>query len=283
MHETFYRAMSTLVQSPHRDTDTQRLLKVRRFRYDFPDIWGILERGEFGISARGVDNQTYRRTYYRSVNDAELLPLYFRFHLPHDSNIGILILQRLGVHGAFGHLNRVLQDEFRRSHGNHILEIRRFVPSSVLRELRRGAIREVSVVTHSVPRDIADVIRLRGMEIDSDIGVIETRIRAKRKGVLWNRAPRWVSQLDADRVTVAEIFGDNVKSVRLRVKYGDQERAYVFSHQESLAPYIDVTDDITILDNGHPSFRSIDKYSLNLRDELIEQLGRENRHVRPAS
>lgn len=279
LYRTFYRTMAAFQQEPHRDSDSQRLLRVRRFRSDSTDIWGLLDRGEFGISARGVNNETYRRTYDRSVDDAEVFPLYFRFHLPPSANFGILILQRLGVHGAVGHLNRMLQEEFRRSHENHMLKIGRFVPLRMLDALRRGAVREVSVFMHNIPRDIADRMRLGGVE--TDVGVVEIRVRARRKGALWDRVPYWMSRLDTNRESLAEVFGSDVRKVRVRLKYGDQERSYVFANQERLAPYIDITDDIEV-QNGHPAFRSIDKYSLNLRDELIGQLGREHLNVQAA-
>ena len=181
-------------------------------------------------------------------------------------------MQRLGVHGAFGHLSKFIQEKFREFHGNHLLKIGRFVPSKVLKALTEGKVREMSLYTYSMPQDIADRMRLRGTEID--VGIVETRIRAKRNGTLWEREPRWASRLKKDKVTISEVFGEDASRVRLRVKYKDQERMYDFSGQESLAPYVDITDDVE-MSGGHPVFDSIDEYSRNLRDELLEQLGRE--------
>ena len=221
LHMTVYQTMSKLGRTPDRDQKGQRLLRIRRFRSDSTDIWGLLDRGEFGISARGVHNRTFKGKYYRGPEDAELLPLYFRFHLPADSNVGILILQRLGVHGAFGHLRRVLQEGFRSRHGNHILKIGRFVPSKVLRDLSRGQVRQMSLYTHSMPPDIAERMRLGGTRVD--VGVIEIRVRARRKGMLWDYAPDWVSSLNAKRATIGEVFGEDYDRVSLRVNYRGQE------------------------------------------------------------
>ena len=261
------------LRSHHLHSKTQRLLGVNRLHQDGTDIWGLMERGEFGVSARGVNHQTFATTYRRKVGDAELIPLYFRFHLPADTKVEILIMQRLGVHGAFGHLSRCLQEKFREFHGNHLLGIGRFVPSKVLKALTEGEVREMSLIAHTMPQDIADRVRLGGA--DSNVGTVEIRIRAKRNGRLWEHLPDWASRLKTDNVTIAELFGDDVRRVRLRVKYKDQERMYDLSGPESLAPYVDVTDDVE-MSGGHPVFDSIDEYSRNLRDELIEQLGREN-------
>ena len=271
LHETVYRTME-LLRSHHRHQESQRLIRSNRLNQDDTDILGILERGEFGISARGVNHETFAPTYRRKVADAELIPLYFRFHLPVDSTVGILIMQRLGVHGAFGHLSKFLQEKFREFHGNHLLKIGRFVPSSVLKALSEGEVREMSIFEHTISRDIADRMRLRGTEIN--VGTVEIRIRAKRNDILWDHTPRWANRLRTEKVTIAEFFGDDVSRVKLRVKYKGQERMYDFSGHEGLAPYIDVTDDVE-MSGGHPVFDSIDEYSCNLRDELIEQLGRE--------
>ena len=115
-------------------------------------------------------------------------------------------------------------------------------------------------------------MRLGGTEIK--VGTVETRIRAKRNDILWKHTPRWANRLRTGKVTIAEFFGDDVSRVKLRVKYKGQERMYDFSGHEGLAPYIDVTDEVK-MSGGHPVFESIDEYSYNLRDELIEQLGRE--------
>ena len=181
-------------------------------------------------------------------------------------------MQRLGVHGAFGHLSKFLKDEFRESHPNHILAIGRFVPTRVLEALTKGKVREMSLFTHTIPRDIAERMRLGGTA--TDVGVIETRVRAKRNSWLWKRLPGWANPLRSEEVTIAEVFGEDVSRVKLRVEYNDRERTYDFSHNGGLAPYVDITNDVDI-SGGHPVFDSIDDYSRNLRDELVGQLGQE--------
>ena len=69
--------------------------------HDDTDIWGIVEQGEYGFRATGIHSETFAPSYKRASKDAELIPPYYRFHLAASGTTGILMLQQLGVHGAF--------------------------------------------------------------------------------------------------------------------------------------------------------------------------------------
>jgi hypothetical protein len=77
------------------------LIRVTKVHHDDADIWGIVERGEYGFTATGIHSETFVPSYKRAAKHAELIPLYYRFHLPASGTTGILRPQRLGVHRAF--------------------------------------------------------------------------------------------------------------------------------------------------------------------------------------
>ena len=269
VHRSILDALTALKTEPV-DDGANHLLRVRRLHKDATDIWGTLERGEWGYAARGINTQTRQESYRRGVEDAELIPLYFRAHLPPEATTGILIVQRLGVHGAFTELKNVITSRFRNSFENHVLMIGRFVPESVLQTLMQSEVKEISVITHTLPADIADHVHLRGAE--AEVGTVVIRVRARRNALL--RQPQWLRRLWEGTVTVAETFGEEAQA-RVKVNYNGRERTYDFSRLDSIAPYIDVSDEVERAVNGHPTFTSIDNYSIGLRDELIQQLGRE--------
>jgi hypothetical protein len=261
------------LQHPQKHPTQSHVMQVTQLDRDGVDLWGLIDRGEYGYEAMGVNSDTFKPTYQRSVDDAEMVPLYFRFHLPDASSTGILVLQRLGVHGAFGDLRDAILSRFKDEHPDHRMEVGRFVPAKVMQELIDGQVREISVTTRQMSSDVADTVRLKGAQ--ASIGAVEVRVRAQRGSGLLKTTPKWLKDLREGRVNVVQAFGDEAKKVRIRVAYKGHTRWYDLTRPDTIAPYLDVSDEVARTAGGHPVFEGIDTYAQGLRDELLDQIGQD--------
>lgn len=258
--------LARLKVTPWKNDGEKQVLRVLDVQHDETDVWGLLQQGDFGFTADLIDAITYKPSYVRRANDVELLPLYFRMHLPPDSSFGLLLMQRLGVHGAFTNFRAWLHDTTMRRFPDHILGIGSVLPTRLADELNEGLLREVTVVLHSVPRDLADRVNLGGAK--QTIGKVELRIRAKRDETLLSG---WIGRLRNNPNTMAELFGPGATNVRARLDYRGRQRTYDFNRANPLTPHVDVTRDVTIAKNGHPTVESVDAVCRQLRDELLEE------------
>lgn len=275
--QNVWRTLQRL-KTPSVHESEPHLLRTVRCGRGGAEIWGVVERGEYGYTARGVDSTSLTDSFVRRAADAELIPYYFRFFLPDADSIGTLIIQRLGVHSAFGDLRDEITKHFREQFPQHRIDFRPLVPAEVSRHLLDGNIHEISVIQHSIPRDLATKIAWGGSE--EELGKVEVKIQAKRNGffgsLMGEAAPRWLKRLRRGDASVVELFGENVERVRVRVEYNGKRRLFDIGRRDALAPVIDISEDVERENGvGHPIFESIHAYCYDLQRELIEQLGRD--------
>lgn len=260
------------------DDDEQNLLRVRhnatgrvtdgsKLGVTTADLFGLFERGEYGYASRGVKADTFVASFVRDATDAEMLPYYFRFHLPADEHAGFLLLQRTGIHSPFTQLKGHLEAQFRESNPGWHLAVRRLLPAKIVEALTEGKVRTFRVITHTRTRDRADSF-LRGTE--AQIGTMEIVWRAKRNQALWQVTPRFLRDILAGRATVAKFFPE-AESARIGVEYKGRTRQFDVVDLADAAPYLDVTEEIGFKD-GHPRFTEIDQYCLDLVQELRQQM-----------
>lgn len=277
------RILTGLCGGYAKDDKDQSLLRVRhaalaagaaepgdgtRLGHDATNLWGMFHRGEYGYVAPFVNAETFAPSIRREVNDAELLPFYFRFHLPPKEQIGLLLLERVGNKSPYGQLRSALQTQFRDSNPGYHLAIDRIVPASVIKALMEGQVRTFRITLHGKTGDKTDTF-LRGH--DAQIGTMERVWRAPRKQSMFTRTPKFITDITSGRAKVAKFFGEDVDSVRIGVDYNGRTRQYDIGGQGDAAPYLEITEDIA-LEHGHPTFASLDQCGIDLITELREQL-----------
>ena len=193
--------LKSLESSHANDKLNKHLLRARGVKEDGSDIRAFIDAGEYGFAADGINTQTFARSYKRKVEDAELIPLYLRFHLPDANDTGLLLLQRFGSQGIFHSLTEQLQQYFRARHPDFVLEMNRLVPIEMLKHLLDGRLKEIKLTTFFVPDDLADKYKYLGNA--SEAGSMTVTFKAKKNGFF--RDPPWAQKLRKGSLTVVEI------------------------------------------------------------------------------
>jgi len=268
------RVLAQFREQHLQDEVRQNLVRVASLKIDGDDAYGIILAGEYGYSADGVNVRTKKGSYRRTPEDAELIPLYFRISVPEQAKRGVLILQRFGTHGVHGPFTDAFRQYFSEKL-EHTIHFLRLAPAEVVAELLNGEVREISVTTYSVPDDISNKYRYVGNP--RDVGTFTMSFKAKKDGIALFEPP-WLKKIRSGKARVVtlpvELGGEDAR-LRIKVSYKGKTRTVDMSKPDNIAPYIDVTADVDVLDSGHPSFESIDNIATEIRDSLMIQLGQE--------
>lgn len=265
--------LSSITNAQTVDEEAQIVLQATRHNRQEEELWGLLDSGEYGFAAQGVDVKTRNPSYTRNPTDAETIPFYYRAYLPKLGDLGLILLQRHGPRGVFTAFSHGFRQFFQEQLPDHVLEINRVVPAEVVRHLTDGQIRSIQVIAHSLPTDITDKLRFLGNR--KEIGTFVIEAKAKKKKFL--PVPTWLKRIRQGTTQVVELpteLRESDATVRIRVDYNGTTRTIDLSDPANIAPYINATEHLQIDPSGHPRFESIDSYAQQLIQELLQQLGR---------
>lgn len=233
---------------------------------------GLFLSGEYGYSAEGVNVKTSSKSYQRKADDAEILPFYFLFYVPKESDTAILILQRHGNVGIRTSVLRSLKKYFALFYPDLIIVAERLVPGELVQNLVEGEIRGIKLTTYTVPDDIADKFRWLGNMREE--GTLTVSYLAKRDRIF--KAPDWLRSARKQKAKLISLpveLNRMKARIQINVRFGGQTRLVDISDPSNVAPYIDATSKLKIMSNGHPDFNSIDKYCRTLLVSLLEEMG----------
>src|SRR6266404_3752242 len=81
--------------------EAQHLMILHKLHKGERSLWGQFRSGEYGQACEVVNAVAGEVVYNKKINDADMLPFYFRIEVPNDSDEGIFIVQR-GTSGGGG-------------------------------------------------------------------------------------------------------------------------------------------------------------------------------------
>lgn len=257
--------------------DAQKSFRITR---NVPDptnrkISGIAHNGDYGYSSEIRNIQTNEVTYNRTIEDAELLPFYFLVHLPRGANEGVLVLQRFGVNGIKTVFTDYFREIFSEVYPDTFFDIYPLTPQSVIDEvINNGRFTKIRFIRHGVPTDIADIYSADG-DLEEE-GYFEQSIQVKRKGSL-RIGERLTQFLNGQRpITAIYELPYDYETVKVEVELNGRYRTIDLAHLERFRANYDISDEVEMGANGHPTFESIDSSALRLLDDLTMTIGNQD-------
>jgi hypothetical protein len=184
------------------------------------------------------------------------------------------MLQRTGRAGAYTTLHRHLEEAFRQKREEFRLHFARAVHPDVLKAMLSGNVYAFKIVTYKPSTDITNWVKGKGAL--KNLGEITISANATAEKSFWagDSAPAWYKQILKDKKTVAEVFpDDNIKSFQLTTDYQGGRRTFDLLDPEDIFPYQNISSDVQIGKNGHPTFDSIDEAARTALDDLKIRIG----------
>lgn len=272
----FFQILDTYLQDRRTqksiDSDKKSVIKVDRLDSSLESfsIDGLFKSGTYGFAAE-LENLQTGVVRNRSINDCEYLPIYYNFQLKAGQNEAILLLQKFGIFGVKTALLSDLSAYINTIDPNLSLEINPLVSDSHIQELMGGAIKKIRYIKYSVPDDVAeDIDELDNLEDDAEMEMV---IKAKRDKFL--SIPGWMRELFEGRTAtsdIVEIHGIEYDNVKVEIDLGKKKRTLNLGDIRKLRMNIDVTENVQMAADGHPTFDSIREQAEDILPDLQNAL-----------
>lgn len=257
VYAAFRKAVEGLVEQCHDESDDSSLIKVTKLGHTDTDIWGLVERGEYGATKSIVSKKTLGPTHQQTVDEAAMEPAYFRLHLPAGSLKGFLVMQRMGLHSAYGTFRAYLSRSFKELHEDWRVHFAREVTAELFKAVTTGSIHGYKIVTYSPSGDLANWIKTRGLP-KSETGRITVSIRASDEEKGFTKNPKAIEKIVSGKATVAELWPDDeFQSFKVTMNYMGRMREVDLTKQDDIFPYVIINDSVKVGNNGHPTFDSL--------------------------
>ncbi|MFT3829727.1 MAG: hypothetical protein QM691_08485 [Opitutaceae bacterium] len=254
--------------------ETKKVLNIRTIESSPQCTWGIVSTGEYGYESDLIDIKGKKATYRRSTDQAELLPFFFYLYLPTEGDSGILVLQRFGVFGVRSILSNALEDFFSKKFPEHMLDIWPMVPDGVIDKiLNSGTLRKITFRKLSIPKDISEAF---GSAKSSEGGKVDVVISAKEGSyfskVIGKIRNCFGSKNRSGMNEVVGLSGFSHDKILLEMHYGEETRTVDLSNLNKLRAHIDITTEVKIGTDGHPTYDSIKTITEALVSDLRTSL-----------
>lgn len=233
-------------------------------------IDGLFKSGTYGFSAE-LENLRTGDVRSRSIHDCEYLPIYYNFQLKPGQNEAILLLQKFGTFGVKTILLSDLSTYVNEIDTNLRLEINPLVSDSHIQELMGGAIKRIRYLKYSVPDDIAnDIDELDNLEDEAEMEMV---IKAKRDRFLG--IPGWMKDIFNGRAATSELIeinGIEYDNIKIEIDIGRKKKTLNLGDIRKLRMNIDITENVKMSKDGHPTFESIREQAEEIMPDLKKAL-----------
>ncbi len=244
----------------------QKTISVDGFKDSQRNVYGIVKSGEYGVAADFVDIGTLEKTpHAREEKHSETLPFFFFFHIPDDTNRGILILQMFKVHGIKTVLERKLNEYF--SDQGLVIEFNRLISQTLLEQLEKNRLVEFRLIRYDVPMDPAEKIHNGSPE-----ELIEERVfRVKRNKEL-NLIESIKTLLSEKKTNYYEVLGECYDEIKVLIEKDGSKITLTFGEEDKFRESMPLDGSIPI-EGGFPSHDYLLKKSEDYLKHLNENLG----------
>ncbi len=263
-----------------------RALKLAQLEFTESDrlIEGIFLKGEAGVIKQVFDldgEQNDDPSYVIGKTEADLTPLYFRFHLEDGHRFGIAILQTFGKDGLKG----FLQDDLKRfGKSSHTIKLTQYLDEKALTALAKsGKLQDVILVNSGKKTTSRKRLRDTSVAGCKLVGAKQTPEGAKltmrlHKGTGW--PVKVITDLLSSRKKKDGLdkkldtpFGEDYDDVCIEITQGGRKQTFSLLNPDDSPVRYDKTKDVTIGDNGYPTFDSLRTAGNDVWESVSSMLG----------
>ncbi len=229
---------------------------------------GIVRYGTYGYSSDIINPEDNEVLYNRNADDVEEIPLYYKFWVPENGNCGFAILQSFRDRSCVAQVLGELAREFKQRYDHVTLTPRKVMPASD--EVYRNAqVKKLILSKKRVPKDRAEILRnLPPEELNVELSFSVRR--NGRFGVFSDVAP----QIRAAQGGAAFVFdGIEFEEASAMVAVGGSYLKVGIVGPSNNAGVIDITDEVTLGPDQHPTLRSVAEISERIVGDFRRQYG----------
>jgi hypothetical protein len=233
-------------------------------------ISGIILGGDFGL-VRGVTDILTKKIKSKLLKtDSVISPFYFFLYFPHDSVVGYLCVQRIGIKGISEVFFKYFREFFRTNATNYTLEHSPLVSKEMLLKLiDNGAISEVTLRRYNLPSESTQQYKVGIIDPSKPI-TAEFSLKSKGLFPLKERVTNYINDKNGiffDFPALKDMGFDENSETSITLENGKNSRTIILNHLDRFKTSFDIDNQITIDADGYPNFDSINQIA---RDIFME-------------
>lgn len=232
---------------------------------------GYIHYGTFGFESHLVDSKTKKANYKRKTTDSEIVPLYYEFWHPPESNYMFAVFQSFQGRSCVHLVMEKMQELFEATYPGFLLQFKKLIPTgsdgSVYGDY---PVQKLTFIKRNVSSDIAD--QYTGAR-PSEPAHLEVSLVARRRGNLgiFRSITTGLKQND-DGMIIHDGLKFDEATANIRV--GKRTRPVGLFGGNSDAGVIDLSNSVKRGENGHPDFDSIEGECNEILKDFYETLGK---------
>lgn len=253
------------------DRVNKKLLRVIDEYFDplNDKVQGVVESGGYG-QEYGIINDLGETVYNQESNEAPMMPFYFCFYIPKNSNKGYLVLQSFRGNGIKTLLNDQLRKRFKNKHPDFSLRVRPIIQSNLLNEILNNSIINKITFRNSTSNQPVNALADKGQKLPALH--TEYSISSKWKAdnlYFYNTIKDFFNKKKStNNLLVFDDFEYN--QINLTVNLNGKERKIHLHKLENTPAVYDVSDKVSIETNGFPKMTDVKAEVLTLINDIIE-------------
>lgn len=233
---------------------------------------GIFESGEFGHTSDIRNKNDMSLSYRKTVEDAEVIPFYFRVYIPEKKNEAIIILQNFKQYQIKGIFQSTINEYFKQNYNRYTVELFTLAPEQLIEYyLQEGKPKKLRYIKFASPLDIATAYDKRDhVELSVNTEFVVSI------GKFYQRFLEPIQKYRKDPTGLKRLieFKDyEYDTIKVELEINKKHRTIDLNDIYNIKPIYDITDKVKIGENQHPNFNSIDNYCKELMDDLIKNIG----------
>lgn len=229
---------------------------------------GIVRYGTYGFSSDIIDPNDNEVLYSRNSADVEEIPLYYKFWVPENGNFGFAALQSFRERSCVSQVLGELSSEFHQRYDYLRLDTRKIMPAAD--EVYRDAqVKKLILSKKKVPKDRAEILR----DLPPEELNVELSFSVRRNG-RFGTFPDVARQIRGARGGAAFVFdGIEFEDASALVSVGNSYLKVGIIGPSNNAGVIDVTDDVVLGEDQHPTLASISETTTRVIGDFRDQYG----------
>ncbi|MAX27345.1 MAG: hypothetical protein CMJ19_22850 [Phycisphaeraceae bacterium] len=226
---------------------------------DSRTIEGVMLKGEAGHIKEVYNLETLSEEpeYTIGKDQADLMPLFFRFYIPDGMKHGILMLQTYGIQGIKSYITEILNSRA----SDHTIKITQLMDEKVLKQFaKQGKMQDVYLVNSG--KSTSSIEALRNTRIAHSTLDSEDKLELKmhrKKGHSAAVLHKIINCIRNKEKLQEEIETPmrNYDDVLIEIKQGGKKQKFSLLNPDDSPIRYDVTSKIIIGYNGYPTLESL--------------------------
>jgi len=233
-------------------------------------VHGRLWAGPYGTNNPLVDSVSGAPAYEQKTTDARMEPFFFLFYLPDEFKKGILLAQRTGLSGVKTLLADLVTKDFKVLYPDYRLDVFPLMPEQAIQALlQKSRLSEIRFIKSEIPSDYAEKFNKNNQAQDGEMEVI---LRPRRKGYLNPGALMDIfsrKKTANDFLEMEDFEPDNIKA---EIESNGRRRIIDFGHPDRFRASFEITDDIALGMDNHPTLDSLLEVAKELSSDIAEKM-----------